>query len=56
MVDFIIVSLISIPNSFQVLKPMGGVNARPLLIDPLTRFKVPGAEVEAVKADEVGLR
>jgi hypothetical protein len=55
MVDFIIVSLMSIPNSFQVLKPIGGVNARPLLIDPLTRPDEDVVEVAALEAEDVVL-
>lgn len=43
------------PNSFHVLKPIGGVKARPLLIDPLTRFEEDGDEVAALEAEDVKL-
>jgi hypothetical protein len=47
------VSLMLIPNSFQVLKPIGGVKARPLLMDPLTSPEGPETEVEVLAADDV---
>jgi len=50
MIDFRRSSEISGPNWFHVLKPIGGVKARPLLNGGLT-----GKDVEAEQAQSVGV-